>query len=172
MLCDTLAKWKFENSVFKIFISTHNVNLMLLSKQSNRLWKRQALNTQKLIDVIEPFNNNWCIKICPKLNFKTSRNDPETELSIKLKTRQERCNNKIERKSKVPNANYGILILFWRYCIQLHWALDHIFSSNLLLLFHIKDCLPYRQGWFRFNELRHRRNHICSISVVGEPHTA
>ena len=55
MLCDTLAKWKFENSVFKIFISTHNVNLMLLSKQSNRLWKRQALNTQKLIEMIEPF---------------------------------------------------------------------------------------------------------------------
>ena len=150
MLCDTLAEWKFEktpDSVFKIFISTHNVNLMFLSKQSNRLWKRQALNTQKLIEMIEPFNYHWWIKICPKLNFKTSRNDSE-------------------------NANYGILILFWRYCIQLHWALDNIFSSNLLLLFHIKDCLPYRQCWFRFNELRHRRNHICTISVVGEPHTA
>ena len=58
MLCDTLAEWKFEktpDSDFKIFISTHNVNLMFLSKQSNRLWKRQALNTQKLIEMIEPF---------------------------------------------------------------------------------------------------------------------
>ena len=164
--------WKNTRFPFYIFIYTQNVSLILLSKQSNRLWRRQALNTQKLIETIEPFNDHWCIKICPTLNFKTNLNDSETELSIILKTRQERFNNKIERKSKVSNANYGILVIFWRFCIQLHWALDHIFSSNLLLLFHVKDYLPNRQGWFCFNELRHRRNHICTIPVVGEVRTA
>ena len=164
--------WKNTRFPFYIFISTQNVNLILLSKQSNRLWKRQALNTQKLIEMIESFNDHWCIKICLTLNFKTNRNDSETELSIILKTWPERCNNKIERKSKVSNANYAILVIFWRFCIQLHWVLDHIFSSNLLLLFHVKDCLSNRQGWFCFNKLQHHRNHICTISIVGKAHTA